>query len=477
MKTEGPNVAPGLLCSLLVMKTEVSRHWRISFERVLWTIACLSATGAVALSGATHFGYLPGPQFELTNASPSEQIVVGPPPPPSFALPKSFDREQVLGDYLSRIDDKFNVDETLRSRVGFWFDVYTKYDDNKRILHFSKFPWIVFRVIDVTSIIESDTPRFRWMRNEKAEKFVKLEAAKVRASLKRIARTKNLEKLSPEDLEIAEALRPLGPKIQRSAADAAYGVRMQVGQKNHFEDGLTISSRYLKGMEKIFADQKLPTELTRLPFVESSFNDKATSRVGAAGIWQFMGNTGKKFLLVNDRIDERRSPLKASEAAAKLLKENHLILHHSWPLAVTAWNHGPVGVRKAMAAAGTKDLGLIIRRYRSSSFDFASMNFYSEFLAALYAEKYQDQIFSVTRDSELELQVLKLPRPVRVEELIRVSGLTREQFLSLNPEILNSISLRSYLPAGFRLHVTEQIRLDIERLLAGASDRSGNRKS
>ncbi|RYF36199.1 MAG: hypothetical protein EOO38_28005, partial [Cytophagaceae bacterium] len=60
---------------------------------------------------------------------------------------------------------------------------------------------------------------------------------------------------------------------------------------------------------------------------------------------------GRKFMIVNDSIDERRSPFKASEAAARLLKENHLILRRSWPLAVTAWNHGPGGVRKAAKAS------------------------------------------------------------------------------------------------------------------------------
>ena len=81
--------------------------------------------------------------------------------------------------------------------------------------------------------------------------------------------------------------------------------------------------------------------------------------------------------MVNDSIDERRSPYKATEAAARLLKENHLILHRSWPLAVTAWNHGPPGLRKGITAAHSQDLALIISRYHSKSFDFASSNFYT----------------------------------------------------------------------------------------------------
>jgi membrane-bound lytic murein transglycosylase D len=459
--------------------SESPRLKSITLPRILWSFAFLAAITAFGVSGAIQFGYLPGAPVDLTQSQLDPNAVMGPPPASSFSLPKSlsFNREDILNDYQKRIDEHFAVEPSLHDRVSFWFDVYTKFDENKRILHHSTYPWIVFKVVDVSPIIEAELPNHRWMRNELADKFVKNEAAKVRASLNRIGRARNPEKLSEEDLLLVDALRPLGKNIQKSARLAARSLRMQVGQKNHFENGLAISSRYLKGMEKIFADLKLPTELTRLPFVESSFNDKATSRVGAAGIWQFMGNTGRKFLMVNNQIDERRSPLKASAAAAHLLKENHLILHHSWPLAVTAWNHGPEGVRKAMRAAGTQDLGKIISRYRSSSFSFASMNFYSEFLAALYAEKYSDQIFDITRGNDLDLQVVRLPRSIRIDDLIKVSGLSREAFLALNPEIEATAKTNGTLPAGFKIHVTEEALSGIEGLLVQSSLRANDRNS
>jgi len=461
------------LCLLLrdtVIQSENSRHLRIGVRRVLWSLAWATALVMVALSGATYFGYLPGPQFHLSAEAPAADIsmVVAPQPLSPLAPPKiGFNREDVLNDHLARINDAFAVDDGLRERVGFWFDVYTKFDENRRILHHSRFPWVIFKVVDVTSIIESDTPRRRWMRNEKADKFVKSEATKIRESLRRISRSANLAKLKAEDKELVEALRPLGKDIRKSARIAAQSVRMQVGQKNHFESGLAVSTKYLSSMEKIFADAKLPTELTRLPFVESSFNETATSRVGAAGIWQFMTTTGRQFkLVINDRIDERRSPLKASEAAARLLKENHMILHRSWPLAVTAWNHGPQGVRKAMKASGSRDIHKIIARYSSRNFNFASSNFYAEFLAALYAEKYHDLIFDVERGLHLNLHVVSLPRSIRLNELIKVSGLSRDEFLAINPDLLKTANINGLVPAGFKFHVTAEARATIERRFA-----------
>jgi membrane-bound lytic murein transglycosylase D len=81
------------------------------------------------------------------------------------------------------------------------------------------------------------------------------------------------------------------------------------------------------------------------------------------------------------RIDQRNSPFLATEAAAKILKNNHAVLK-SWPLAITAYNHGLNGMKRAVAQTGTRDLHTIVTSYESPSFGFASRNFYAEFVAA-----------------------------------------------------------------------------------------------
>lgn len=391
---------------------------------------------------------------------------------PSFADTEkalSFDRAWVLSDGDKRISNDFQIPEGLKDRVGFWFDVYTKYDSNHRVIHHSLFPWIVYKVVDVSYIIESDTPKHEWMRRQKADRLVKQEALKIRANLHKLANRKSLKNLSDDEQALIDILSPLGGDARKQALKALRSVRVQTGQKDHFADGLAISSRYLGTMERIFERYRLPFELTRIPFVESSFNKRATSKVGASGIWQFMGNTGRKFMMVSGAIDERRSPFKASEAAARLLKENHLILYRSWPLAVTAWNHGPTGLRKAIQRAGSRDLSTIISRYRSRSFDFASSNFYSEFLAALHAERYSPEVFGqLEKEPHMELLVVKLARAVRFSELLKVSGMNADDFLSINPELSTAAKKNLMLPRGFRLHLPEAAIQSLQSLFAAA---------
>lgn len=377
-----------------------------------------------------------------------------------------FDREAILDDYRGYISDAFKIPEPLRDRVGFWFDVYTKYDSHKRIIHHSEYPWIVYKVVDVSFIIESDTPRRLWMRREKADRFVKSEALRVQAALKSLGRKKSLKNLTEIEAEVANALSVLGGNVQKNARIAAKHVRVQTGQKNFFFEGLVNSKRFLPAMEEVFRSRGLPVELTRIPFVESSFNRHATSKVGAAGIWQFMSSTGRKFMLVDGPIDERRSPLKATAAAATLLKENHMILYRSWPLAITAWNHGPGGIRRAIQGAGSRDIATIIRKYRSKSFDFASSNFYTEFLAALHAEKYSREIFGPVEGPEyIELHPVKLTRSVRFNEFLRASGLTLEELLVINPELTVVAKKNLVLNRGFKLHLPAHALENLERMV------------
>lgn len=385
----------------------------------------------------------------------------------------SLGRDAILSDSDDRIAESFHIPADLRDRAGFWFDVYTKHDSNHRIIHHSLYPWIIFKIVDVSAIVNSDTPKHLWMRRMKADKIVKEEALKIRATLKRLASRKRGAELSEPERELAGILAPLGGEPRKQALRALRSVRIQTGQRDFFVEGLQLSARYLPTMEQIFASHRMPVELTRIPFVESSFNRTATSKVGATGIWQIMDGTGRKFMKIDGTIDERRSPFKATEAAARLLKENHLILYRSWPLAVSAWNHGPGGIRLAAQRAGSRDLGKIVSRYRSRSFDFASSNFYCEFLAALHAERYSTEIFGpLDRASSERLTAVKLLRPIRFRELLDASGMRTEDLLALNPEISKLAKQNLRLPAGFRLHLPDWATENLDRHLAMQRPRS-----
>jgi membrane-bound lytic murein transglycosylase D len=361
---------------------------------------------------------------------------------------------QILSDYKHRIDEAFHISAGLEPRVQFWFDVYTKYGLDERVIHSQKYPWIILKVVDIAPIIYAETPKFLFLRNQRADRIVKEELTRAKLHLLKIAHTPNLDHLSDEDRQLVGALQDLPGKIQKNAQLIAGGLRIQTGQKEIFQEGLSISKQFLPQMEEIFKQQKLPTELARIPLVESSFNHLATSKAGASGVWQFIGNTGKKFLMVNNDIDERRSPIKSTYAAALLLKENHMLLKRSWPLAVTAYNHGPGGVRKAAHAANSYDLALILSRYQSKTFSFASSNYYTEFLGALYAEKYQDEIFGSGEDEiSAGTQVVRLSRKVHATELLKKINMPSDDFIDLNPDLKKAVEKNSSLPKGFKLHI------------------------
>ncbi len=169
-------------------------------------------------------------------------------------------------------------------------------------------------------------------------------------------------------------------------------MRFQLGQANRFRDGLIRSGAWQRDIAAALKDEGLPPELSALPLVESSYNPRAYSKVGAAGLWQFMPSTGRRFMRIDRAVDDRMDPFMATEAAAQLLAYNHRILG-TWPLALTAYNHGVAGMRRAVDTLGTTDIVTIVRQYQSRTFGFASRNFYVSFLAALKIERHPQKYF------------------------------------------------------------------------------------
>jgi membrane-bound lytic murein transglycosylase D len=227
-------------------------------------------------------------------------------------------------------------------------------------------------------------------------------------------------------------------------------VRSQRGVKEQFISGLKISGRYLSQMRQIFRDEGLPVELAYLPLVESSFNVRARSTAGAVGMWQFMPDTGKKFLQITDTVDERRDPMASTRAAARLLKENRRLLGN-WPLAITAYNHGTEGIFRAVDTVGTKNLVEIIRRYQSPTFGFASKNFYAEFLAAAEIARNSEAHFPFLRlHPQLSLREIETKRPIPIRSLLKPAAVSQSDFFEWNPALSLTATI---IPAGYRVKV------------------------
>jgi membrane-bound lytic murein transglycosylase D len=256
--------------------------------------------------------------------------------------------------------------------------------------------------------------------------------------------------------ETDAALARLRARLARAQrrGNAVPVVRAQRGLRERFAEGLRTSGRYLPDMERIFRAEGLPVELARIPLIESSFDLRARSTAGAVGIWQLTRPTGRLFLRIDALVDERRDPLAATRAAARYLRRLHARLG-TWPLAITAYNHGPTGVARAVRETGTRDLGTIVRRYRGPAFGFASRNFYAEFLAALDVERDAARWFGpLTREPPLRVREEPVATPVHVRTAARRAGVEPAVLATLNPALADAVLAgRRPIPAGYRLRL------------------------
>lgn len=340
-------------------------------------------------------------------------------------------KDMILKDQSDIISDDFSVPSGLEKRVSFWMDIYARYDSKIKVIHDSENPWIVYEVVNTNHMPQP-------------ERHISNRLKFYRAALKKIAKGK--ETLNPKEMRIKELFSESPEYVKK----AHRNIRYQTGQRNFIKAGIERSMLFLPHMEDIFRAHALPVELTRLPFVESSFNWKAHSKVGARGIWQFMRNTGSQFMRVDNYFDERVSPLKSTHAAAKLLKQNHRILYKEWPLAVTAYNHGPSGLRKAVKKLGSTDIAVIADDYKTRRFSFASANFYSSFLAVLYVEKYKKMIFSdIDWKQTPQILATKTQKIVPVRNLVKQIKMSEEEFLVWNPELMNAVKRNYRLPKNY----------------------------
>ena len=211
-----------------------------------------------------------------------------------------------------------------------------------------------------------------------------------------------------------------------------YSEKMKSGMKRI----IGLSSYYMPIFQETFDRHGLPEELKAMAIIESALNPTAVSRAGAKGMWQFMYNTAKIYVLhIDSFVDERLDPVKSSDAAARYLKDAYKIFG-DWNLAIASYNCGAGNVQKAIKRAGSRqfwDIWPFLPR--------ETRGYVPAFVGALYAMKYHKEhgIEALAAPMPVHTDTFKIRKMVHLKQVSELTGAPLEELQSLNPQYRHNI--------------------------------------
>ncbi|MFW9597268.1 MAG: transglycosylase SLT domain-containing protein [Paludibacter sp.] len=216
-----------------------------------------------------------------------------------------------------------------------------------------------------------------------------------------------------------------------------------VRKRQQMEYMLGMSDYYFPIFEHVLNANNLPLELKNLPIIESALNATAVSRVGAAGLWQFMIPTGRMYgLEVNSLVDERLDPVKSTHAAARFLKDL-FSMYGDWHLVIAAYNCGPGNVNKAIRRSGGKRDYWAIYPYLPAE----TRGYVPIFIAANYSTHYaaQHNICKAKVNMPVITDTIMIKEKVHFEQISQVLNIPIEQIKLLNPQYK-----KNYIPGNIK---------------------------
>ncbi len=346
--------------------------------------------------------------------------------------------------FTGQSSENFPVFPVIKPNVLFWENIYSRYTTKQGILHDQDNLAIVYTVVNLVSW----ETRGSAQTNKKRIKVARQHYKKILSDL-----ASGKKPLSKDEKRVASMFPRSSHHALKKARD---NIRLQIGQKDRFLEGIIRSGAYMAAIKKIFNSYKLPPELAYLPHVESSFNPEARSKAGAAGLWQFTRSTGRQYMRVDNIIDQRNDPYYATRSAAIFLKENHEALG-SWPLAITAYNHGRNGMLRAVKKNGTYEQ--IFKTHKSRLFKFASRNFYSEFIAAMNVARRLKNDKNIRANRPEATIIVRMEGFARTEDVRAHFRISKEDLTRLNPSLLKPIlSGQKFIPKNYYIRIPANTR-------------------
>ena len=362
----------------------------------------------------------------------------------------------LLDRYALRCDATFPCPPALQRRVDLWIEVFSRYGDGQVILHDSDRPERIYKVLK---------SKARCSRRREPRRIRRARRA-IAASLRRIARQRAAGRpVAPRDRHLALLFKGEGPAVIRRAARR---IRCQDGNRDRFAQALERYGLYRDAVVAALRQAGLPEDIQYLPFVESGYNPRAYSRVGAAGMWQIMPRTARKLgLQLGGAVDERLDPDAATRAAIRYLQRSHEILSATaggragdtslYPFVITSYNYGVAGMRRALRHMGP-DFVKVIHHYRARRFRVAVKNFYASFLAARHVARNAGKYFPGVRMQRPPRRFRwVVARPTSARRLSRVLEVPLATLKALNPSLTRFVwSGQRLVPRGYVLHLPER---------------------
>lgn len=227
-------------------------------------------------------------------------------------------------------------------------------------------------------------------------------------------------------------------------------------RRNQVEVMLGLSAYYFPIFEETLDKYNMPLELKYLPIIESALNPVARSRMGANGLWQFMYGTGKELKLeITTFVDERRDPVKASDAAARYLQKLY-DRYEDWHLAIAAYNCGPGNVNKAIRRSGGK------RNYWDIYYRLPreTRGYVPAFIAAMYVMEYykEHELNPKFPEIPLDRDTVHINSYLHFDQIAATINISKEEIRALNP-----MYRRDVIPA--KKHKTYPLILPSEKIL------------
>jgi len=209
----------------------------------------------------------------------------------------------------------------------------------------------------------------------------------------------------------------------------------QTGGKPSFSRWLSHSSRYIPMMKEILKREGMPEDLVYVAMIESGFQMHARSWANAVGPWQFVSDTGRRYALRIDQwIDERKDPVKATTAAALYLKELYGLFKGDWYLAAAGYNAGENKILRAISMYNTSDFWEISR---GSYLKRETKEYVPKLLAAAIIAKDPARygFTDIAYLTPIEYDTVTIPTRTNLDLAAKLSGTTYETIKELNPDL------------------------------------------